>query len=68
MYVNQIGNPPYMINLNIPEPVDFWKRYSADNLMGAGTDNPNPRIEKYYMYQIRDWFEKETGISWDVQI
>ena len=67
MYIKTTGNPPYQIDLNIPEPQNFWKRYSETNLMGAGTQKIHPDIQKYYLHQIKEWFDKTTGINWDVQ-
>jgi hypothetical protein len=34
--------------------------------MGKGMYTESPEIQKYYMYGLRDWFEDQNGIEWDV--
>ena len=65
-YVKKNSTPPNQIDFTAQTP-DDWQGLSATNLMGEGTGIQNPLIQKYYLYEMRDWFEKQTGISWDVQ-
>ncbi|WP_180048074.1 MULTISPECIES: type VI secretion system Vgr family protein, partial [unclassified Acinetobacter] len=63
MYINPRTK---IVDLTIPEPVDDWKRYSLDNLMGQGATKLDPELPKYYFNFIKDWFERKTRIQWNI--
>lgn len=63
MYINPQTK---IVDLTVSEPVDDWKRLSPANLMGQGASKLDPKLPKYYFNFIKDWFDKETRIQWNI--
>lgn len=63
MYINPKTK---IVDLTIPESTTDWVKKSPNNLMGSGAYSLNPQIPKYYFNFIKDWFEKETRIQWNI--
>ena len=55
-----------LVDVQMDQPNDDWKRHSHATLMGSGAYSADPIIPSYYMHIIRDWFNKESGLSWKV--
>lgn len=59
-------NSQHLVDVKMAQLVDNWQRDTPTNLMGLGVYTEKPEIAKYYMYSFRDWFNKKTGIEWEV--
>lgn len=59
-------NSRHLVDLKMAQLDDNWQRTTETNVMGRGMFTEKPEIPKYYMYGFRDWFNKKTGIDWEV--
>ncbi|AFQ48497.1 type VI secretion system Vgr family protein [Burkholderia cepacia] len=59
-------NSRNLVDVKMAQLDDNWQRTTETNLMGGGMLTEKPEIPKYYMYGFRDWFNKKTGIDWEV--
>ncbi|KVR71631.1 type IV secretion protein Rhs [Burkholderia cepacia] len=59
-------NSQHLVDVKMAQLVDNWQRETPTNVMGRGVYTKNPVIAKYYMYSFRNWFNKKTGIEWEV--
>ncbi len=59
-------NSRHLVDVKMAQLDDNWQRTTETNVMGRGMFTEKPEIPKYYMYGFRDWFNKKTGIDWEV--